>query len=84
LPPQGRNVLTAGGGGCTNRPTPEPKSRPARHSEALTQGFQRGLFGASIALVIAAVIALRAPNVRAIDMAVDADEDAGVPVPAAG
>ena len=34
------------------------------HPEALTLGFQRGLHGASIALVIAAVVALRAPNVH--------------------
>ncbi len=54
------------------------------HSEALTLGFQRGLFGASIALVVAAAIALRAPNVRATDMAVGADDDAGVPAPVAG
>ena len=38
-------------------------------SEALTLGFHRGLLGAGIALVIAAVIALRAPNVRVVDMA---------------
>jgi predicted MFS family arabinose efflux permease len=50
-------------------------------SEALTLGFQRGLLGASIALVIAAVIALRAPNVRVADMAPGADDDQGVPVP---
>jgi predicted MFS family arabinose efflux permease len=49
------------------------------HSEALTLGFQRGLQGASIALVIAAVIALRAPNVRVADMAPGADDDQGVP-----
>jgi hypothetical protein len=48
-------------------------------SEALTLGFQRGLQGASIALVIAAVIALRAPNVRVADMAPGADDDQGVP-----
>jgi hypothetical protein len=42
--------------------------------EALTLGFQRGLLGASIALVIAAAIALRAPNVRVVDMAPDADD----------
>jgi EmrB/QacA subfamily drug resistance transporter len=53
-------------------------------SEALTLGFQRGLQGASIALVIAAVIALRAPNVRVADMAPGADDDLGVPVPVAG
>jgi EmrB/QacA subfamily drug resistance transporter len=53
-------------------------------SEALTLGFQRGLQGASIALVIAAVIALRAPNVRVADMAPGADDDPGVPVPLAG
>src|ERR1019366_2867014 len=39
----------------------------AQPSEALTLGFQRGLLGASIALVIAAMIALRAPNVRVVD-----------------
>jgi len=55
-----------------------------QHSEALTLGFQRGLQGASIALVIAAVIALRAPNVRVADMAPGADDDQGVPVPVAG
>jgi EmrB/QacA subfamily drug resistance transporter len=44
-------------------------------SEALTFGFQRGLLGASIALVIAAVIALRAPNVRVADMAPGADDN---------
>ena len=61
-------------------------------SEALTLGFQRGLLGASIALVIAALIALRAPNVRVVDMAPDADDEPGLgpgrqpagPVPAAG
>jgi hypothetical protein len=37
--------------------------------EALTLGFQRGLLGASIALVTAALIALRSPNVRVVDMA---------------
>ena len=41
----------------------------AQPPEALTLGFQRGLLGASIALVIAAVIALRSPNVRVVDMA---------------
>src|SRR6202167_2448101 len=44
-----------------------------QHSEALTLGFQRGLQGASIALVIAAVIALRAPNVRVADIAPGAE-----------
>jgi EmrB/QacA subfamily drug resistance transporter len=53
-------------------------------SEALTLGFQRGLLGASIALVIAAVIALRAPNVRVADMAPGADDNQAVPVPVAG
>ena len=53
-------------------------------SEALTLGFQRGLLGASIALVIAAVIALRAPNVRVADMAPGADDNQGVLVPVAG
>jgi len=43
-------------------------------SEALTLGFHRGLLGASIALLIAAAIALRAPNVRVVDMAPDADD----------
>jgi len=47
----------------------------AQPSEALTLGFQRGLLGASIALVIAAVIALRAPNVRVVDMAPGSDVD---------
>jgi predicted MFS family arabinose efflux permease len=55
-----------------------------QHSDALTLGFQRGLLGASIALVIAAVIALRAPNVRVADMAPGADDDQAVPVPVAG
>ena len=53
-------------------------------SEALTLGFQRGLLGASIALVIAAVIALRSPNVRVVDMAPDADDNQALPVPVAG
>jgi hypothetical protein len=53
-------------------------------SRALTLGLQRGLLGASIALLIAAVIALRAPNVRVADVAPGADEDQGVPVPGAG
>jgi EmrB/QacA subfamily drug resistance transporter len=53
-------------------------------SEALTLGFQRGLLGASIALVIAAAIALRAPNVRVADMAPGADDNQAVPVPVAG
>ena len=34
--------------------------------------------------MIAAVIALRATNVRVVDMAPDADEDQTVPVPVAG
>lgn len=50
------------------------------HSQALTLGFQRGLFGAGIALLVAAVVALRAPNVRETDMAPGADDDALVPV----
>ncbi len=54
------------------------------HSEALTLGFQRGLRGASIALVIAAVIALRAPNVRVADIALGVDDDEVVPIPVAG
>ena len=53
-------------------------------SEALTLGFQRGLLGASIALVVAAVIAVRAPNVRVVDPAPGADDDQAAPVPAAG
>jgi Na+-transporting NADH:ubiquinone oxidoreductase subunit NqrD len=53
-------------------------------SEALTLGFHRGLLGASIALVIATVIALRAPNVRVVDMAPDANDNHGLPVPVAG
>jgi EmrB/QacA subfamily drug resistance transporter len=53
-------------------------------SEALTLGFQRGLLGASIALVIAAVIALRAPNVRVADMAPGADDDQAAPVAVSG
>jgi hypothetical protein len=44
----------------------------ARPSDALTLGFHRGLLGASIALAIAALVALRAPNVRDVDMAPDA------------
>jgi MFS family permease len=48
-----------------------------QHSEALTLGFQRGLLGASIALMIAAVIALRAPNVRVADMAPGAGRQPG-------
>jgi predicted MFS family arabinose efflux permease len=52
-------------------------------SEALTLGFQRGLLGASIALVIAAVIALRSPNVRVVDMAPGADDNQALPVPVA-
>jgi hypothetical protein len=55
-----------------------------QHSEALLLGFQRGLQGASIALVIAAVIALRAPNVRVADMAPGVDDDEDVPVLVAG
>jgi EmrB/QacA subfamily drug resistance transporter len=55
----------------------------ARPSEALTLGFQRGLLGASIALVIAALIALRSPNVRVVDMAPDADDNQPLPVRAA-
>jgi hypothetical protein len=53
-------------------------------SEALTLGFQRGLLGASIALVIAAAIALRSPNVRVVDMTPDADDNQALPVPVAG
>jgi hypothetical protein len=56
----------------------------AQPPEALTLGFQRGLLGASIALVIAAVIALRAPNVRVVDMAPATDDNQASPVPAAG
>jgi EmrB/QacA subfamily drug resistance transporter len=58
----------------------------ATHTEpsaALTLGFHRGLLGASIALLIAALVALRAPNVRDVDMAPDADVQA-VPVPVVG
>jgi MFS family permease len=47
----------------------------AQPSEALTLGFHRGLLGASIALLIAAAIALRAPNVRVVDMAPDAGDN---------
>jgi EmrB/QacA subfamily drug resistance transporter len=53
-------------------------------SEALTLGFQRGLLGASIALVIAALIALRAPNVRVADTAHGADDHLAVLVSEAG
>jgi MFS family permease len=53
-------------------------------SQALTLGFQRGLLGASIALVIAAVIALRATNVRVADMAPGADNNQTLLVPEAG
>jgi EmrB/QacA subfamily drug resistance transporter len=52
--------------------------------EALTLGFQRGLLGASVALVIAAVIALRATNVRVVEMAPDAEDEPASPVPVAG
>jgi EmrB/QacA subfamily drug resistance transporter len=52
-------------------------------SEALTLGLQRGLQGASIALVIAAVIALRSTNVRAVDMAPGANDSQALPVPVA-
>jgi EmrB/QacA subfamily drug resistance transporter len=52
-------------------------------SDALTLGFQRGLLGASIALVIAAVIAVRATNVRIVEMAPGADANQALPVPAA-
>jgi hypothetical protein len=44
-------------------------------SEALTLGFQRGLFGAGIALVVAALIALRSTNVRVVEPAPGADDD---------
>jgi predicted MFS family arabinose efflux permease len=55
------------------------------HSEALLLGFQRGLHGATIALVIAAVVALRALNVHATDLAPGADDDQSAPVvPVAG
>jgi EmrB/QacA subfamily drug resistance transporter len=62
-------------------------------SEALTLGFHRGLLGASIAFLLAAVVALRAPNVRAVEIAPGADnvetgpveaDNPAVPVPAAG
>jgi EmrB/QacA subfamily drug resistance transporter len=53
-------------------------------SEALTLGFQRGLLGASIALVIAALIALRATNVRVADMAPGTDDHQAVTVSEAG
>jgi EmrB/QacA subfamily drug resistance transporter len=49
-------------------------------SEALTLGFRRGLLGEAIALVLAAIIALRATNVRVVDM-VPGDGNQGVPVP---
>jgi len=65
-------------------PRAVPTSTSRTHtqpSEALTLGFQRGLLGASIALVIAAVIALRAPNVRVADMAQGADDEQAAPVP---
>ena len=52
--------------------------------EALTLGFQRGLLGAGVALVIAAVIALRATNVRVVEMAPDAENDQASPVPVPG
>jgi EmrB/QacA subfamily drug resistance transporter len=57
----------------------------AQPSQALTLGFHRGLLGASIALVIAALIALRATNVRVVEMApdaADAEDHQAVPVPA--
>jgi EmrB/QacA subfamily drug resistance transporter len=53
-------------------------------SEALTLGFQRGLFGAGIALVIAALIALRSTNVRVVEPAPGADDDEATPDPATG
>jgi len=58
-------------------------------AQALTLGFHRGLLGEAIALLIAAVIALRATNVRVVEMAPDAAdaEDHQVvpaPVPVAG
>lgn len=52
-------------------------------SEALTLGFQRGLLGAGITLVIAAAVALRAPNVRATGMAPGTNDDRGVALPTA-
>jgi EmrB/QacA subfamily drug resistance transporter len=52
--------------------------------QALTEGFKRGLLGEAIALVIAAVIALRATNVRVVEMAPDAADDIHVvPAPVA-
>lgn len=51
------------------------------HNQALTLGFQSALVGAGIALVVAAVVALRAPNVRSTDMAAGADDTAGLPSP---
>jgi EmrB/QacA subfamily drug resistance transporter len=59
-------------------------STHTQRPEALTLGFQRGLLGAAVALVIATVIASRAPNVRVVDMAPDTDDNQAVPVPAAG
>ena len=65
----------------------------AQPSEALTLGFHRGLLGASIALVIAALVALRATNVRVVEIAPDAEDvemgpgtedNRALPVPAAG
>jgi len=62
-------------------------------SEALTLGFHRGLLGASIAFLIAALVALRATNVRVVEMAPDAnhvemgpgtENNRALPVPAAG
>ena len=50
-------------------------------AKALTLGFQRGLLGAGIALVIAALIAVRAPNVRVVEPAPGADDDPASPVP---
>jgi hypothetical protein len=61
--------------------------------EALTLGFHRGLLGASIAFLLAAAVALRATNVRVVEMAPgaevvekgpSAEDNPPVPVPAAG
>jgi hypothetical protein len=57
---------------------------PAAPAMPGAASFQRGLLGAGIALVIAAVIALRALNVRVADMAPGADDNQALPVPVAG
>lgn len=50
------------------------------HAEAVRLGFQRGLVGAALALVVAAAVALRAPDVHATVVGVDEAEPIPVPV----